>query len=67
MQQPIIPFLLVFYALLLKFRQMKVLLNAKLFIAGIFSLSTVKSLFKRTGLSYKWHLINEGKSDSEIS
>ena len=26
----------------------------------------VKSLFKRTGLSYKWHLLNQGKSESEI-
>ena len=25
-----------------------------------------KALFKRTGLSYKWHLINQGKSESEI-
>jgi len=26
----------------------------------------VKSLFKRTGLSYKWHLLSQGKSESEI-
>ena len=26
----------------------------------------VKSLFKRIGLSYKWHLITQGKSESEI-
>ena len=26
----------------------------------------VKSLFKRVGLSYKWHLISQGKSESEI-
>ena len=26
----------------------------------------VKSLFKRIGLSYKWHLISQGKSESEI-
>ena len=26
----------------------------------------VKSLFKRTGLSYKWHLITQGKSEDEI-
>ena len=27
----------------------------------------VKSLFKRVGLSYKWHLISQGKSESEKS
>ena len=27
---------------------------------------SVNSLFKRTGLNYKWHLITQGKSDAEI-
>ena len=27
---------------------------------------SVNSLFKRTGLGYKWHLITQGKSDSEV-
>ena len=33
---------------------------------GAIPSESVKSLFKRIGLSYKWHLINEGKSESEI-
>ena len=27
---------------------------------------SVNSLFKRTGLNYKWHLITQGKSENEI-
>ena len=33
---------------------------------GAIPSESVGSLFKRTGLSYKWHLITQGKSDSEI-
>ena len=33
---------------------------------GAIPSDSVKSLFKRIGLSYKWHLMNEGKSEQEI-
>ena len=33
---------------------------------GAIPSDSVHSLFKRTGLNYKWHLIAQGKSDSEI-
>ncbi len=33
---------------------------------GAIPSDSVSSLFKRTGLSYKWHLISQGKSESEI-
>ena len=33
---------------------------------GAIPSDSVHSLFKRTGLNYKWHLITQGKSDSEI-
>ena len=34
---------------------------------GAIPSDSVKSLFKRIGLSYKWHLMNEGKSEQEIN
>ena len=33
---------------------------------GAIPSDSVNSLFKRTGLNYKWHLITQGKSESEI-
>ena len=33
---------------------------------GAIPSNSVNSLFKRTGLSYKWHLITQGKSEKEI-
>ena len=33
---------------------------------GAIPSDSVNSLFKRTGLNYKWHLITQGKSESKI-